>query len=300
MAVNGGTAEARSMSTPPGKRFNWRNLGARVASGFVLVPAVLLAFWWDPTGWGVVALAAVAACLLAYEWAVMSTDHGRKRVMTVIALAVISPVIAARFGNHDPITGEYRSWVMPLAWGLVALGAAIAALAAKGAVERRADAAYGVIYIAPPCIALVWLHGTPQGREWTMLLFMTTWFADTGAYAFGNIFKGPKLWPKFSPNKTWSGFFGGLICGTIAAVVVWRLNDISITLGAVVLMGLVSALSTMAGDLWESVLKRRFGVKDSGDIIPGHGGLLDRVDGLMFALIVVGLSRWIILLGWAR
>jgi phosphatidate cytidylyltransferase len=288
------------MSTPPAKRFNWKNLAARVASGFVLVPAVLWAIWWDTTGWGVVIMAAIAACLLAYEWAVMSTDHGRKRVMTVIALAVIIPVVCARFGQIDALTGEHRRWALPAAWALAALGAAVAALAAKGALERRGDAAYGVIYIAPPCIALTWLHGTNEGRQWAMLLFMTTWFADTGAYAFGNIFKGPKLWPRFSPNKTWSGFFGGLLCGTIAAVVVWRLNAMAISLGVVVLMGLTGALATMAGDLWESVLKRRFGVKDSGDLIPGHGGLLDRVDGLLFAIIVVCIARLVILVGWAR
>ena len=74
----------------------------------------------------------------------------------------------------------------------------------------------------------------------------------------------------------------------------------ALTLGAAALMGLAGALATMAGDLWESVLKRRFGVKDSGDIIPGHGGLLDRVDGLLFAVIVVCAARLIVLLGWAR
>ncbi len=293
-------AEARPMPTPPAKPFNWKNLGARVASGFVLVPAVLFCIWWERTGWGVVAMASIAACVLAYEWAVMSTDHGRKRVMTVIALAVVIPVVAAHFGNHDPITGGRDAWALPAAWGLAALGAAIAALAAKGARERRADAAYGVIYIAPPCIALVWLRGTNEGPHWTLLLFMTTWFADTGAYAFGNILKGPKLWPRFSPNKTWAGFFGGLLCGAIAAVTVWGLNDMTLSFGAAALMGLLGALATMAGDLWESVLKRRFGVKDSGDLIPGHGGLLDRVDGLLFAVIVVCAARLIVLVGWAR
>jgi phosphatidate cytidylyltransferase len=293
-------AEVRLMSTPPAKPFNWKNLGARVASGFVLVPAVLGAIWWERSGWGVVAMASIAAGLLAYEWAVMSTDRGRKRVMTVIALAVIIPVVVAHFGNRDPVTGMWSRWALPTAWSLAALGAIIAALAAKGALERRADAFYGVVYIAPPCIALVWLRGTHQGPEWTLLLFMTTWFADTGAYAFGNILKGPKLWPRFSPNKTWAGFFGGLLCGAIAAIVVWRLNDMALTLGAATLMGLAGALATMAGDLWESVLKRRFGVKDSGDIIPGHGGLLDRVDGLLFAVIVVCAVRLIVLVGWAR
>jgi len=288
------------MSTPPAKKFNWKNLGARVASGFVLVPLVIEAIWWDKSGWGVVVMASIAAAVLAYEWAVMSTEHGRKRVMTVVVLAVIIPVVVARYGNSDPITGIRAAWALPTAWALAVLGATVAALAAKGAVERRADASYGVVYIALPCIALVWLHGTHEGPAWTMLLFMTTWFADTGAYAAGNIFKGPKLWPRVSPKKTWSGFFGGLVCGTIAAVVVWGLNNMSLTLGAAVLMGTFGALATMAGDLWESILKRRFGVKDSGGIIPGHGGLLDRVDGLLFAVIVVSAARLIVLLGWAR
>ena len=274
------------MSTLPVKRFNWRNLGARVASGFVLVPAVLLAV--KLGGWAIVAMAVIAALGLAYEWALMSAATGRKRLMSAVALAVIVPVVVAHLGR------------LPLAWALAAAGAALAGLAAKGAVERRADAAYGVIYIAPPCIALVWLRDDPNGVAWTMLLLMTTWFADTGAYAFGNIFKGPKLWPRFSPNKTWSGFFGGLLCGAVAAGAVWHFSNLNglLSLGVVLGIGLAGALATMAGDLWESVLKRRFGVKDSGDIIPGHGGLLDRVDGLMFAIIVVALAR--VLLTWVR
>lgn len=274
------------MSKPPGKGFDWRNLGIRVASGTVLVPTVLAAVWVG--GWAMVLLVSVAAGLLAREWAVMSAERGRKRVMTVVALGVIVPLVAAHYGE------------MVLAWGLAALGAVIAALAAKGAVERRADAAYGVIYIAPPSIALVWLRATADdGAAWTLLLFMTTWFADIGAYAVGNIMKGPKLWPRFSPNKTWSGLFGGLVCGTLAAVAVWEFSNIAITAGAAVLLGLLAALATMGGDLWESALKRRFGVKDSGDLIPGHGGLLDRVDGLLFAVLVVSLARLVALLGWA-
>lgn len=274
------------MSTPPVKRFNWRNLGARVASGFVLVPAVLLAIKFG--GWAIVAMTGIAAVGLAYEWAVMSAATGRKRLMAAVAVAVIIPIIVA-----------HLDW-MPLAWVLVAVGAVLAALAAKGAVDRRADAAFGVIYIAAPCVALIWLRDDAQGVAWTMLLFMTTWFADTGAYAFGNIFKGPKLWPKFSPNKTWAGFFGGLVCGAVAAGVVWQMSALSdiLPLSVVVGIGLLGALATMAGDLWESVLKRRFGVKDSGDIIPGHGGLLDRVDGLMFAILVVAAAR--VVLGWVN
>ena len=96
--------------------------------------------------------------------------------------------------------------------------------------------------------------------------------------------KGPKLWPRFSPNKTWSGFVGGLTAA------IWRRRLMALAGGASFAAATHRAvgLATMAGDLWESALKRRFGVKDSGDLIPGHGGLLDRVDGLMFAVVVEG------------
>ena len=117
------------------------------------------------------------------------------------------------------------------------------------------------------------------------MLFAVTWAADICAFAVGNALKGPKLWPRFSPNKTWSGFFGGL-SGAMRPPR-WRsaaLLDASLSLAGAALIGLAGGLATMAGDLWESMLKRRFGVKDSGDLIPGHGGLLDRVDGLMFAV----------------
>ncbi len=133
-----------------------------------------------------------------------------------------------------------------------------------------------------------------------------TWSADIAAFVVGNAVKGPRLWPRISPNKTWSGFVGGLIAAMAASVIVtvcstllpadWHMR---LSVGAAALMGLVGGLATMAGDLLESMLKRRFGVKDSGDLIPGHGGLLDRVDGLMFAILAVSGARLIHLAGWA-
>src|SRR5262249_26339783 len=175
--------------------------------------------------------------------------------------------------------------------------------------ERRADAAYGVLYVAPAGLALIWLrygsaHGLPggapwQGAGWTIMLFCTTWAADVGAFAAGNALKGPKLWPRFSPNKTWSGFFGGLISAAAAAIGVAALL-MHLSLVGAGLIGLAGGLATMMGDLWESMLKRRFGVKDSGDLIPGHGGLLDRVDGLMFATMVMALARLANHWGWGH
>ena len=146
-----------------------------------------------------------------------------------------------------------------------------------------------------------------------LMLFVATWSADIGAFLVGSALKGPKLWPRFSPNKTWSGFVGGLAAamggGAVMSVLPSLLADQGVPIAmpvfhlniwAAAFIGLSVGLATMAGDLWESALKRRFGVKDSGDLIPGHGGLLDRVDGLMFAVIVMAALRLANEVGWGH
>jgi phosphatidate cytidylyltransferase len=142
----------------------------------------------------------------------------------------------------------------------------------------------------------------PNPIGWTILVFAITWSADIFAYAVGNVLKGPKLWPSLSPNKTWSGFVGGLVgaMATSMAVAASPYSTARLSLGAAAMIGLAGGMATMAGDLCESMLKRRFGVKDSGDLIPGHGGLLDRVDGLLFAVLAVAGARLIYQSGWAR
>lgn len=162
------------------------------------------------------------------------------------------------------------------------------------------DVAFGVIYFAPACIAITWLRGMPQPISWTILLFAVTWSADIFAFLGGSVLKGPKLWPRFSPNKTWSGFFAGLVGAAAAAAAVAAFSTAKLSLPAAIVVGLVGGLATMAGDLWESMLKRRFGVKDSGDLIPGHGGLLDRVDGLMFAVMAICAARLVSYAGWGH
>jgi phosphatidate cytidylyltransferase len=118
------------------------------------------------------------------------------------------------------------------------------------------------------------------------------WLTDTGAYVTGRALGGPKLAPAISPNKTWTGFFGGLVAGALVGLVAgafWPGHEpASMTAASVGL-----ALAAQAGDLFESSLKRRFGVKDSSRLIPGHGGLLDRVDSLLIASLVVSLFYWI-------
>ncbi|WP_293906944.1 phosphatidate cytidylyltransferase [Phenylobacterium sp.] len=284
-------------SSPPAKRFDWSNLGLRVASAAVIGPAALAATWFG--GWPYLVLIAIGVALLAIEWGGMSAPVSPTRVAAAVAAAVLIAVFVGYRGHFH--------W----AWAAILASAAAAAVVARGVAERPADAAYGVLYIAPAALCLVWLRGTNQGEWWMMMLFAATWGADIGAFAVGSILKGPKLWPRFSPNKTWSGFFGGLLAATLAAVGVETLPDLlqgvwpilrpfELNVFAAALIGLAVGLATMAGDLWESALKRRFGVKDSGDLIPGHGGLLDRVDGLMFAVVVMAALRLANHLGWGH
>jgi phosphatidate cytidylyltransferase len=286
-------------SLPPARRFDWSNLGLRVASALVLVPAVLTFVMLDAR-WPFLLLISVGVSLLAIEWGGMSAPKAPVRV----AAAVTAAVLVCAFLVHL----QHPLW----AWVAMLVGAAAAALVARGVAERPADAAFGVLYLAPAAICLIWLRQTNQGQWWTLMTLLVTWAADIGAYAVGSTLKGPKLWPRVSPNKTRSGFYGGLVFASLIAVLVAAPSALDIdlpraimpafqlNLWAAALIGLVGGFATMAGDLWESALKRRFGVKDSGDLIPGHGGLLDRVDGLMFAVVVMAAARLANQWGWGH
>jgi len=267
------------------RRFDWSNLWLRIVSGAVLAPAALALAWHG--GALFLVMVAIAVSLMSIEWAVMAAPAAPARVAIAMTASVLAVVCLA-------YAGAIRS-----AMAMILFGALAAAVVSRGVTQRRADAAYGVLYVGPSCLSIIWLRHTEQGAGWTVMLLATTWAADICAFAAGNALKGPRLWPRFSPNKTWSGFFGGLVGASAAAVATaaWLMR-LSL-LGAAVI-GLAGGLATMMGDLWESMLKRRFGVKDSGDLIPGHGGLLDRVDGLMFATMVFAAARLIVRFGWAH
>ena len=269
---------------PRADRFDWRNFAVRAASGIVLGSATLWAvveFRGPPgiSGAPYLAMIAVAGALLSFEWGAMASPSNATRAGVVTTLAVVTVVLLAYLRRYSE------------AWGCLAV--------ARSSRARAVDAAYGVLYIAPAGLLMVWLIETRQGAGWTLMLFGTTWAADIAAFLVGSVLKGPRLWPRFSPNKTWSGFVGGLLAAILAAVVV-AAAFMRISLAGAALIGLFGGLATMAGDLWESILKRRFGVKDSGDIIPGHGGLLDRVDGLMFAVAAFSVARLAVSVGWAH
>jgi phosphatidate cytidylyltransferase len=265
------------------------DIGLRAASAVVLAPAAVLAIWLG--GLWFLGLMLLACGLLAVEWSTMSASRAWRVMAGAVGFGLIAGVIAA-YANQ-----------LSLALVLLVFGAVAAGVYARSRGQEALDAAYGVLYLGWPAVLLIWLRDgdTAIGLAWTVFAFVIAWSSDIMAYLVGSLVGGPKLWPRFSPNKTWSGFIGGLAAGTAAGVIMaggfpvwfsfWPDMGLSAVWGA--LLGFTAAVATMAGDLWESALKRRYGVKDAGNLIPGHGGLLDRVDGLMFAVVVVACGRLI-------
>lgn len=258
------------------------DIGPRALSAIVLAPAAVLAIW--AGGPWFLGLMLAACALLAVEWATMSASRAWRVMAGAVGFGLVAGVVAA------------YAQQLSLALVMLVFGAVAAGLFARNRGQEALDAAYGVLYLGWPAVLLIWLRDSDSqaGLAWTVSAFAIAWASDIMAYVVGNLVGGPKLWPRFSPNKTWSGFLGGLAAGTVAGSLLATFLDMGIdpVWGAV--LGLAAALATMAGDLWESALKRRYGVKDAGKLIPGHGGLLDRVDGLMFAVVVVACGRLLV------
>lgn len=260
-----------------------REMGPRALSALILAPAAVFATWLG--GPWILGVMLIASVLLAVEWARMSAREAWCPVAVAVGAALVTAVILVQGASLSP------------ALLMLVFGGAAAGLFVKLRGQSGIDAAYGVLYIGWPAILMIWLRdGTSAvGFYWVTLAFVVSWSADVAAFLVGSAVGGPKLWPRYSPNKTWAGFIGGLVAGTLAGVVMGLLPEAGtprLEWGA--LLGFVGALATMAGDLWESALKRRFGVKDAGTLIPGHGGLLDRVDGLMFCIVAIAIGRVVV------
>ncbi|MFQ5784006.1 MAG: phosphatidate cytidylyltransferase [Alphaproteobacteria bacterium] len=238
----------------------------RLVSVLVLAPLALGLVWAGGIAFDVLVVA--AAVLMAYEWHRLCND-GDSAVGAAVAALSAAPVVMIALGRAD------------FAIVAVVLLAALGAAFAGRAHIRRLWAVTGVIYVSVPCIAMIWLRADPAlGLQTVFWLFAVVWATDIGAYAAGRGIGGPKLAPRISPKKTWAGLAGGIVSaavvGAVAAGLLGLPNPIRLVLFSAGL-----ALVAQAGDLWESAVKRRFDKKDSGRLIPGHGGLLDRLDGLL-------------------
>jgi phosphatidate cytidylyltransferase len=251
-------------------------LGLRIVSALVLAPLPVAAIWF---GWPwLPLLTGLAAAVMAWEWGRLCRGGHFGQTGIMLVAVVLAAVAAAALAS----TG--------LALGTTLLGAGLVLWAARCTRDVEPHwTAFGVLWVALPCICLLWLaRDGPTGRATLLWLLAVVWATDIGAYAVGRTFGGPRLAPRWSPRKTWAGLAGGTVCAALTgwATAIWLGISPGLPL-AVVSAGL--AIVGQFGDLAESVAKRRFGVKDSSGLIPGHGGLLDRLDGLLAVVSVAAL-----------
>ncbi|WP_067215260.1 phosphatidate cytidylyltransferase [Stappia indica] len=247
-------------------------LKLRVVSALLLAPAVLAITWLG--GWFFAAGAALCSAILLQEWTVIVQARREAAAIVVSGLGIAVMLVAAALG------------LVPLALGLAFSFAAL--LWVWGQVSRKPAIGWmgtGVLYAGLTGVALIAFRLGAEGFVMILFLFAVVWATDILAYFVGRRVGGPKLWPRVSPKKTWSGALGGLAASLLVGAVMGALvGRVPVSLW-IVSAGILSVFS-QAGDLLESALKRRFGVKDSGHIIPGHGGVMDRVDGLTGAGIL--------------
>ncbi len=251
-------------------------LAPRIVSALVLAPAAILLAYLGGIVFGLFIVA--IAALMAVEWLDLGGDEAPVSTARQAGYALVAafPVLTAVVGRAD------------LALMAIVLAAAIAAFITHR--TRPGWVALGVVYIALPCIAVVWLRADPAfGRNAVLWLFAVVWATDIGAFAAGRLIGGPRLAPRISPNKTWAGLAGGMAAAAAAgAFAAWAFAMPGSA--ALAVFGGFLGLLSQAGDLWESMLKRRSGKKDSGSLIPGHGGVLDRLDGMMAAAPALALA----------
>ncbi|RPH69403.1 MAG: phosphatidate cytidylyltransferase [Myxococcaceae bacterium] len=253
-----------------------RNLVVRIVTAVVLLPLVVtllvLGGWWTA---GLVAVAA-AACALEYE-IITQGRLGPAEVLAVLGAGLISLAAAA----HPLRFTMLAAWIL---WA-VFIAASVQALFApdrEHAPTRTAHVVTGCLYAGLGLGPIAALRVGPEGLQWVISALVITWANDTCAYFAGRLLGRHKLHPAVSPNKTWEGFAGGAV-GSVAGMFIARWVAFpALTATDCLVLGLLGAVLGPLGDLCESLLKRAHGVKDSGTLIPGHGGLLDRVDALLF------------------
>jgi phosphatidate cytidylyltransferase len=250
----------------PAKRRS--DLATRAIAGLAMIAVALVALWAGGIGFWL--LASAAALLMLAEWAGLMRAGRLWIGLALVALAG-ALLVAAPFGGG---VGQ------PALALLAALAIAIATIG------RRPRLGAGLLYAGLPTLGLLFLRDQPQGVALTLWTLAVVWATDIGAYFSGRAIGGPKLAPALSPNKTWAGLGGGVVAALIVGLAIAAAFGLP---SALLLLGAPMAVLAQIGDLFESWLKRKAGVKDSGRLLPGHGGVLDRLDGVVPVASFVGL-----------
>ncbi len=251
-----------------------QELRLRVVSGIAIGIIAFIMLYWSPGAFAVLTFCVAAA--MSWEWSRIVRGAMPDSGLVVHILAAFAAAV---------LTARDMAGMAIIA---VIIGAvAVAALTAGTGRSRLSGA--GVLYTALPVIALGWMRSDePLGFLATLFVILSVAVTDVAAFVAGRAIGGARLWPEISPNKTWAGLVGGIATAAVAGAL---FSYISGTGGGVWLasLGLAIGLVAQWGDLAESALKRHFGLKDSGDLIPGHGGVMDRMDGIVTASVMAAL-----------
>jgi phosphatidate cytidylyltransferase len=257
----------------------------RVVTGVVGMPVVVLAIWFGgPWPWFTLLIAAVALAG-AYEFYRMANLDKKEPLLYLGLLWALALLLSRQFARSDVLFPVITAAI------LISLISLLFHPSKEQALHKWAWMVAGALYVGWMLGYWLDLRGLADGRNWVYLAMLTTFANDTGAYFIGRARGRHKMAPAISPAKTWEGALGGLISAVAAAVLIAViLRLISLQLGPafafeywqIILLGFVVSLFAQLGDLVESLLKRNTGVKESGNLLPGHGGILDRFDSLIF------------------
>ncbi|MBI2865825.1 MAG: phosphatidate cytidylyltransferase [Chloroflexi bacterium] len=252
------------------------NLKRRVASATVGLPLVVLAIWlgnpWLLGGVLVVSLLSVG------EFLHMAGLRLRSPLCLMALLGAALLMVSAWQGG---------SYTLHLLTGAAMLSLVLSLVGSRANPGHWAVSLASLLYPALLLTYFLLLRDGDQGREWLLLAVLSTFAVDTAAFMVGSAWGRHKLVPSISPGKSWEGTMGGIITGPVAVFALARLLGLTLPALSVLTLGLVLATAAVLGDLAESGLKRSFQVKDASGIIPGHGGLLDRLDSLLFTVVVI-------------
>jgi phosphatidate cytidylyltransferase len=269
----------------------------RIATALILIPIVIAAlFMLPPFGFAIVAL--VICMLAAWEWGQLSGFKTRSQRIWLAVLCgfVLIAMMLSMPAYRQPIYLPQVSgslWAS-LIWWIAAFVLVIfypkSASFWRG--SRILRLAFGLLTIVPFFWGMVALrqYGYAEnhhtGAWWLLYVMLLVWGADSGAYLFGKLFGKHKLAPKVSPGKTWEGVIGGLVTSALISWLFGRYAPLNVVPATLLVCSVIAALASVLGDLTESMFKREAGIKDSGNLIPGHGGILDRIDSLTAAVPV--------------
>lgn len=248
----------------------------RVISAVVALPLVIWASVHGGWAFGVLVLLVGAACLTEFLGMVLGGDRVLQVVLTALGVAGMVAIMTGALARLDGLIAVALAPVLVL----------LAFLMRPGSMDtvgsRAALSVLGLWWAGGLLAVTATLRGLAEGIGWLFLAFVLAWGSDTGAYFAGRFLGRHRIYPKVSPNKTWEGAIGGVLAATAGAFICRSVIGPSLETAHLLVISLVASALGQAGDLAESMLKRSVGVKDSGSIMPGHGGLFDRVDALLF------------------